>query len=520
MKADQGLAEDFVFGRFRLDAQGRALLCDGRRVALRSRSFELLCVLIAARGKLVTKDELMARVWPGAIVEDNALQVHVSALRKALGEDVGSQHHIVTVQGQGYRFIGEPAGRQTASITPPEVPPLPEKPSIAVMPFQNMSGDPAQDYFADGIVEDIITALTRVPSLSVVARNSSFAYKGRSVDIRQVGLELGVRYVLEGSVRKADTRLRISGQLIQADNGMHLWAEHFDGSLADIFALQDELTASVVGAVVPSLQGAEIARVRRKPPESLDAYDLYLRALACRNTMTSAGTDEALRLLEQALTLDPTFVSAAMLAAIMWALRVSQGWWSVEQAQAEALRYARLAVQIDPHDAEALAILARWIAMCERDYEEARSLAERSIAADPNSARVWRSSGYIFVYMGESQLALDHLHRGLQFNPRDSWAHESWTGIAQALMQLHRDGEAVAAARKAVQLNSLFTGSLRALAAALALIGNLDESRSVMRRHRELDPDCSLTAMKARFGFTEQASVRYFEGLRRAGMPD
>ena len=337
-------SQEVAFGPFRLDARGRMLYRDGASVALGTRGIDILCALAASPGALVTKDELISKVWSGAIVEDNAIQAQVSALRKALEDGKGGQRYIVTVPGRGYRFVAEPTDARHSLL---------DKPSIAVLPFDNMSGDPSQDYFADGVVEDIITALTRVPSLQVIARNSSFAYKGRATDIRQVGRELSVRYVLEGSVRKAGERLRISAQLIQAGTGVHLWAEQFDGSLADVFALQDEITARVVGALVPNLQGAEIARAHRKPPESLDAYDLYLRALACRNALTAEAADEALRLLERALALDPTFVSAAAFAAIMWAVRIQHGWLSsLEHAQAEALRYARMAVRLDPHDAE------------------------------------------------------------------------------------------------------------------------------------------------------------------------
>jgi TolB-like protein len=310
-------SREVAFGPFRFDGRGRVLYRDDEIVALGSRGIDILCVLTASRGALVTKDQLIAKVWSGTIVEDNAIQAQVSSLRKALEDGKGGQRYIVTVPGRGYRFVAALPGASHAPL---------EKSSIAVLPFDNMSGDPSQGYFADGIVEDIITALTRVPSLQVVARNSSFAYRGRAVDIRQVGRELSVRYVLEGSVRKAGDRLRISGQLILAETGVHLWAEQFDGSLADVFALQDEITARVVGALVPNLQGAEIARAHRKPPESLDAYDLYLRALACRNALTAEATDEALRLLERALMLDPTFVSAAAFAGIMWALRIALGW--------------------------------------------------------------------------------------------------------------------------------------------------------------------------------------------------
>jgi adenylate cyclase len=384
-----------------------------------------------------------------------------------------------------------------------------------------MSGDPSQNYFADGVVEDIITALTRVPSLQVIARNSSFAYRERAIDVRQVGRELSVRYVLEGSVRKAGQRLRISGQLIQAETGVHLWAEQFDGSLADIFALQDDITARVVGALVPNLQGAEIARAHRKTPESLDAYDLYLRALACRNALTAEAADEALRLLERALALDPTFVSAAVLAAAIWALRIQHGWLSsLEHAQTEALRYARMAVRLDPHDAESLVTLARWIATCTRDDREARQLAERAIALDPHSARVWRSSGFIYLYLGEAELALDHLRRGLQFHPRDIWVHESWSGVALAQLTLGRDEEAVASARMAVQLNPRYALALRIFAAALAMTGQIEDAKDVMRQHRDIDPDCTIKNLSERLGYLKEMSPRFFEGLRRAGMPE
>jgi TolB-like protein len=505
-------SREVAFGPFRLDTWERVLYRDNASIALGARGIDILCALTASRGALVTKDELISKVWSGATVEDNAIQAQVSALRKALGDGKAGQRYILTVPGRGYRFVAEPAEARH---------PLREKPSIAVLPFDNMSGEPSQDYFADGVVEDIITALTRVPSLQVVARNSSFAYRGRAIDIRQIGRELSVRYVLEGSVRKAGQRVRITGQLLQAETGVHLWAEQFDRNLADIFALQDEITARVVGALVPNLQGAEIARAHRKPPESLDAYDLYLRALACRSALTAEATDKALRLLERALALDPTFVSAAAFAGTMWAVRIQHGWFSsLEHAQAETLRYARMAVRLDPHDAESLATLARWTAMCTRDYDEARQLADRAIALDPHSARARRSSGFIYLYMGEAELALDHLQRGLRFHPRDIWVHDSWSGVALAQLTLGRDEDAVAAARMAVQLNPRYALALRIFAAALAITGRIEDAKVVMRQHRDIDPDCTITGLAARFGYSEKMSTRFFEGLRRAGMPE
>jgi TolB-like protein len=302
-----GSEAEITFGPFRLDVERRLLFRNSAAVPLRSRGADILCALAAAPGKLVTKDELMARVWPRETVGENTLQVHVSALRKALGEDVGGQRFIATVPGRGYRFIAEPAARATASGIVADATPelaLPDKPSIAVMPFENMSGDREQDYFADGITEDIITALSRMRWLFVIARNSTFTYKGRNVDLKQVGRDLGVRYVLEGSVRKAGNRVRITGQLVDATTGAHLWADRFDGELTYVFDLQDQVTVSVVSAISPMLEEAEIERAKRKPTENLTAYDYFLRAMACMYQWTREGNEEALHLFHRAIELD------------------------------------------------------------------------------------------------------------------------------------------------------------------------------------------------------------------------
>jgi TolB-like protein len=514
--------EDLKFGRFRLDGRDQSLWCDGRRLSLRSRSLQILRVLVAANGKLVTKDELMARVWAGAVVEDNAIQVHISALRKALGESVGNQCHIVTVPGLGYRFVQEQAGSH-AGATPPSgaASPFADRPSIAVLPFQNMSEDPGQDYFADGVVEDIITALTRNSRLSVVARNSSFAYGRRAVDVRQVGRELNARYVLEGSLRKAGTRLRITAQLIQADTGMHVWAENFDGDIVDVFAFQDELTAKVVGAVLPSLRVAEIERARRKPPGSLDAYDLYLQALFARHSHTREGNDEALRLIEQAMELDPTFADAAMIAGSTWGARVINGWTTDGREQREALRYLRLAVGLDPNSADAIATLARLISGFEDNCEEVRTLTRRAIALNPNSTFILRIAGFALVHIGDCREGLEYLQRALEFSPSDFMAYDGWTGVALAQINLERDEEALAAARTAVQQSPRYGMALRALASSLAWLGRYDEAQDVVQRVLEVDPTCSLEAMRTRFGGAHQrASVRYLGGLRLAGLPE
>ena len=305
---------EISFGRFRLDLTRRELRRDQKLVRLGSRALDILCVLASAGGKVVSKDELMERVWAGVVVEEHNIQVHISALRRALAEDGDGEGRIVTVSGRGYRFLGspDPPAADNAGAEPSA--PVAEQPSLAVLPFLNLSGDPEQEYFADGMVEEIITALSRIRWLSVVARNSSFTYKGQNVDVKRVGRELGVRYVLEGSVRKSGNRVRITCQLIHAASGAHLWADHFDGPLADVFELQDKVAASVAGVIEPALQAAETARSAGRPTTDLTAYDLYLRAHAL--VWSSARQlPEALGLLEQAIARDPQYGPALAWAA-------------------------------------------------------------------------------------------------------------------------------------------------------------------------------------------------------------
>jgi TolB-like protein len=305
------------FGRFRFDLERRELSRDEQPLHVGGRALDILHALASAQGDVVSKDELLTKVWPGLVVGENNLLVQVSALRKALQEGAKGQSYLVTVPGRGYRLVG---------LIRRDHPALPDRPSIAVLPFQNMSDDPGQDYFADGIVDDIITALCHIRWLFVIARNSSFTYKGRAVDVKQVGRELGVRYVLEGGVRKAAQRVRITAQLIDASTGAHLWADHFDGGVENIFDLQDQIAANVVGAVSPELESAEIERAKRKPTESLDAYDYFLRGLASAHRVTRDATEEALTLFSRAIELDPDFAAPCGAAAFCYVVRKLNGW--------------------------------------------------------------------------------------------------------------------------------------------------------------------------------------------------
>jgi TolB-like protein len=314
------------FGRFRVDFARRELRRGETPVRLGSRALDILCVLAAAEGVVVTKDELMARVWAGVVVEENTLHVHISALRKALAEDEDGESWIVTVPGRGYRLLRSPEPSAIDTSAPGRSLPVPDQPSVAVLPFLNLSGDPEQEYFADGMVEEITTALSRIRRLFVTARNSSFAYKGQNIDVKQVGRELGVRYLLEGSVQRSGNLLRITAQLIDAGTGAHSWADRFEGSLQYLFELQDRVASSVTGVIEPTLQAAEIRRSDTRPTADLTTYELYLRALAHHRSYEKDRLVEALDLLGRALERDPDYGPALALAAYCHAQLDLNGW--------------------------------------------------------------------------------------------------------------------------------------------------------------------------------------------------
>ena len=352
----------YLFEEYAFDTDRRELHRGADVVSVAPQVFDLLDYLIRNRERVVTKDDVINVIWNGRIVSDAALTTRLNAARTAIGDSGEEQRLIKTLPRKGFRFVGPVREAQAAAVADNPVEPskptltLPDKPSIAVLPFANLSSDPEQDYFADGMVEDIITALSRFKALFVIARNSSFTYKGRAVDVKQVGRELGVRYVLEGSVRKAANRVRITGQLVDTATGAHLWAERFDGGLRDIFDLQDQVTESVVGAIAPAVEKAEIERAKRKPTESLDAYALYLRGLARLYQFASRqANDEALRLFNSAIELDPDFAAAYGRAASCFPFAKTNGWFSDTANEiAEVTRLAQRAVELGKDDAIAL----------------------------------------------------------------------------------------------------------------------------------------------------------------------
>jgi TolB-like protein len=400
--------------------------------------------------------------------------------------------------------------------------PLPDKPSIAVLPFQNMSGDPEQEYFADGMVDEIITALSRFRQLFVIARNSSFTYKGRAVDVKQVGRELGVRYVLEGSVRKAANRVRIIGQLIDASTGAHLWADHFEGALDDIFNLQDQVTLSVVGAIAPKLEQAEIERAIRKPTENLDAYDYVLRGMANSYQSTRETTDEALRLFSRAIELDPGFARAYGLAAWCYAWRRVQGWTTDGAREtAETVRLARRAVELGKDDALALAWAGFSLAHVVGELEAGCAFIDRALVLNPNLAMAWGASGLVRVWLGEPDLAIEHLTRGMRLSPLDPFKRGFETGTAAAHFHADRYDEASSWAAKALHESPNHVGAISIAAASNALAGRLEDAHKAMDRLLQLDPTRRISNRKGEVLLRRPEDfARLVAGLRKAGMPE
>jgi TolB-like protein/lipopolysaccharide biosynthesis regulator YciM len=418
---------------------------------------------------------------------------------------------------------GEPAAATgSAQSASPAEPALPSKPSIAVLPFQNLSGDPEQEYFADGMVEEIITALSRMRWLFVIARNSSFTYRNRAVDVKQIGRELGVRYILEGSVRKAANRVRITGQLIDASSGVHLWADRFDGALEEVFDLQDRVAASVVGAIAPKLEQAEIERARHKPTESLDAYDHFLRGMACVHLWTKQASDEALQHFYRAIEIDPEYASAYGLAARCYSARKVSGWVTdPEHEAAEAARLARHVARIGKDDAVALYTAGMALAYVVGDLDAGAAMIDRALALNPNAAWAWLFSGWTKIWQGEPEIALERIQRAARMSPQDPQFFNMRTATAWAHLLAGRYGEAQAAAQAALGEQPDYVNALYVLAASSALAGHLTLARDTMARLRALDPDSRISRILQRYPLRQAGDLRKVEeGLRLAGMPE
>ena len=444
-------------------------------------------------------------------------------VRKALPlayTDLGEQH----VKGfdepvRAYAVQATTAFAVAASEPTPL--PLPDKPSIAVLPFTNLSGDPEQEYFADGVVEDIITALSRLKSLFVAARNSSFTYKGRNPDVRTVGRELGVRYVLEGSVRKGGQQVRIATQLMDGMTGAHIWAERYDRQLSELFTLQDEITERVVTAIEPTITAAEIERAKRKPPGSLGAHDFYLRALPHLYDLSQGTFQAAAHLLREAVRLDPGYADA--LAALAYCLGQSaiSGWLDYQEARAEAGDLARAAILADPQHGGALANAAWVLALLNGQHEQATEVAEKALRVHPNSALVRGQCGWVFLYSGQIERAAEQFEAGLRLNPLDPRARVLTVGLAAAHFFARRFDDAVRWCRRTLFGSPDHSVARRYLAASLAYLGRREEAQGAIQELLIRQPNSCLSRSRSSsaFGPTWMLDL-YVDGLKLAGLPE
>src|SRR6266436_3015492 len=461
---------------------------------------------------------LEALADPGGVVISSAVFEQVRDRVPDSFEDLGDQQvKNIARPVRVYRLAQLPTPASPTVMSPL---PLPDKPSIAVLPFQNMSGDPEQEYFADGMVEEIITALSRIRWLFVIARNSTFTYKGQAVDVKQVGRELGVRYVLEGSVRKGGGRVRITAQLIDALTGTHLWADRFEGSLEDVFELQDRVAISVAGVIEPTLRQAEIERARRKRPESLDAYDLYLRALPFAYTSMSEDADKALGFLEQAIKLEPDFAVAHAIIAWCQEQRYMRGGLA-EDARATALHHARLAIAMGGDDSTALAIAGLVIGFLEpSEYEIAVSAFDRALALSNSSALALGFSAATRAWHGESAIAIEQAERALRLSPFDAMSNIRYMAIAIAHFVAGRFEEAAAAASRAIQANPRFSPPYWMRAAALANLGRIDDAEAIAQQLLEVQPHFTIGSITAAPFANREILDALGDALRRVGLPE
>jgi TolB-like protein len=482
------------FGAFRLNFDRHELSRDGSVLRLGTRALDILCELVAAEGRLVTKEELMARIWAGAIVEENAIQVHVSALRKVLDEGNSGPSLLATVSGRGYRLAGSvqdvAAARVHAVAEQPDAP-LPGKPSIAVLPFANLSGDRDQEYFADGITEDIITDLSRSRWLLVIARNSSFAFKGQALDVRRICSELGVRYALEGSVRKSGERLRITAQLVDATDGSQLWAERYEAQLSDVFAVQDEITQSVAGAIEPELLKTEGLRATRRRSEQLNAWDLVRQGTWQFHQLSQPTHVLARELFRKAVALDPQLPEAHMWLGRVNESIVGYGWSNspaadLREAVQSSLRGVRLDER-DPYGHYALAMSYLFSGA----LEQAVQSAERAAQLSPSFALAHLGVGMARLYASDAAGAVRPLERGLHLNPFDPQNFHWFRCLALAHHFGGEPANALLAAMKATQVAPEWRPAWEAMVVCLVALGRADEARQHVERIRSLEPPAS-----------------------------
>ncbi|MBR0723292.1 winged helix-turn-helix domain-containing tetratricopeptide repeat protein [Bradyrhizobium manausense] len=513
----------FVFENNVLDGDLRELTCAGTTVPLQPQVFDLLLYLVAERARVVSKDDLISQIWSDRIVSDSALNSRINAARKALGDDGATQRLIKTIPRKGFRFVGEVREEAAAGPAPTEAVPgsarvATDRPGIAVLAFENMSGDPAQEYFGDGISEDILTALSKQRWFIVIARNSSFTYKGRAVHIKQIAEELGVRYIVEGSVRKVDNHVRITAQLNDATTGGHLWAERYDRELVDVFAVQDEITERIVAAIEPQIHAAENFRTHRKLPSSLDAWDLLMQGLSHYWRVTPQDHAAAQKLLERAIAIDPNYGQALAVFAASHMFGVHLGWAELATTAPIAEDAALAAMRCDHDNAWAHAALGSVCFSTSR-LADALSEFEQALALNPNFSLAQGYYALALSYAGRSSDSFEAAQKAIRLSPRDP-SLAIYYGIAgyARFTERHYD-EAIALAREAIRHRGDLTGAYRVLAVSAGMTGDSALADMALGELRRTQPNISLDWIATQLPWANDADRQhYLEGFRRAGL--
>jgi TolB-like protein/cytochrome c-type biogenesis protein CcmH/NrfG len=519
----------FLFSNYVLDTDLRELTRGGEAVPVEPQVFDLLAYLIESRERVVSKDDLIERIWGGRAVSESTLTSRINAARKAVGDNGKAQAVIRTIARKGFRFVGdvhvqrggpEEPGRpheQTGEPPSPHLPTL-DRTAIAVLPFVNLSREAEQEYFSDGISEDIITALSKLRWFYVIARNSSFIYKGKSVHHRQIGEELGVSYVVEGSVRKDGDHVRITAQLVDVVTGSQLWAERYDRGLADVFAVQDEITQAVVAAIEPQLYAAEDFRARRKTPDNMAAWDLVMRALSHYWRVTRQDNLVAQALLEKAIAVDPGYGQALSLLAACHTFSAHMGWEEMSKAVPVAEQAALAAIRADGEDAWAHYALAS-VYLFNRRFDDCIAEFELALRLNPNFSPARGIYGVALSYRGRWEEGDRAARQALRFSPRDPFA-AIYYGVAAYCQYVGRNyPEAIRLSREALRHRSDFTGAHRVLAAAAGMSGQQDVARAAVVELRRAQPGISLAWIASSMPFEHEAErEHYLEGFRRAGL--
>jgi TolB-like protein len=510
-------AADYV-----LDTDCCELRRGGDFIAVEPQVFDLLVYLIQHRERVVSKDELLAAIWQGRIVSESSLTSRINAARCAVGDSGDQQLLIKTLPRKGVRFVGEVStDRPSIGIMQhfEQTPILADRPSIAVLPFTNMSGDPEQGYFADGMVEEITTALSRMRWFFVIARNSMLVYKDKAVDVRQVGQELGVRYLVEGSIRKSGNRVRTSCHLIDAATGAHIWAQRYDRELGDIFAIQDEITASVASAIEPKLVAAEGLRAQRRSTADLNAWDLVARGLAHFWKLTSSESDTAIAILREAVHRFPDYAPAHSMLAFALLAAGFVGWIPPAADRHYAAQLARRALELDDDDPWSHFALG-YVAFTGRHTDEALMHYDAALDLNPNFAAAAGSAGFALALDGRSDEAIIRLEAALRMSPRDPFASFFYIGVAAAHYVAQRYDEASRWARQALQLRPGYLGAHRVLCASLAMAGRTKEASAALAALREWQPDVSMAWVERSVLYTPRQLPHFLDGMRKAGVRD